>query len=57
MPELLEHRFDHRLEARFVSFILDRKSHEIVGWLFEWNTGEQMPMWKDEVHEDVVFRS
>lgn len=57
MPELLEHRVDHRLEARFVSLILDQKSHEIVGWLFEWNTGERMPMWKGEVHEDVVFRS
>lgn len=44
-----------RQEARVVKIILDRKSAQIVGWLYEWNTGEKAPMWKDGEHEDISY--
>ena len=44
-----------RLHARAVKRILDRQSGEVVGWLYEWNTGEFVPRWKAEARTDVVY--
>ncbi|MBT7222185.1 MAG: hypothetical protein HN863_04970 [Marinovum sp.] len=44
-----------RLEAKPIKRILDRQSREVVGWLYEWDTGEFVPMWKRGQHEDVVY--
>jgi len=44
-----------RLHAHAVKRILDRQSGELVGWLYEWNTGELVPRWKTKVKKDVVY--
>lgn len=44
-----------REEARPIHRILDRKTGRVVGWLYEWNTGERMVMWKAGKREDVVY--
>ncbi len=44
-----------RLHAHAVSRILDRETGELVGWLYEWNTGERVPRWKAGVRFDVVY--
>lgn len=44
-----------RVHARAVKRILDRQSGELVGWLYEWNTGALVPRWKAEAHEDVIY--
>ncbi len=46
---------NRRLEARVIKWILDRKSREVVGWLYEWNTGEREKMWKDGICNDVIY--
>jgi hypothetical protein len=44
-----------REEARPVQRVLDRKTRRLVGWLYEWNTGERMVMWKEGKRADVVY--
>ncbi|MEL7128777.1 MAG: hypothetical protein AAFU69_12905 [Pseudomonadota bacterium] len=44
-----------RLHARAVKRILDRKSGTLVGWLYEWNTGELVPRWKGVARADVIY--
>ncbi|ATF04030.1 hypothetical protein PhaeoP75_04431 (plasmid) [Phaeobacter gallaeciensis] len=44
-----------RLEAKAIKRILDAKTREIVGWLYEWNTGEILPRWKDGRRENVIY--
>jgi hypothetical protein len=44
-----------RVHARAVKRILDRQSGELVGWLYEWNTGALVPRWKAEAHQDVIY--
>ncbi len=44
-----------RREAQVVNRVLDRKSREVVGWLYRWNTGHVAVMWKGEKCEDVTF--
>lgn len=44
-----------RLHAHAVNRILDRKTGELVGWLYKWNTGELVPRWKAEAKSDVVY--
>lgn len=44
-----------RVHARAVKRIFDRESGELVGWLYEWNTGSLVPRWKAEAHEDVIY--
>ena len=46
---------EKRLTARAIKRILDRQSRELVGWLYEWNTGEQEPMWKDQRYQDIIY--
>jgi hypothetical protein len=44
-----------REEARPVHRVLDRNTRQLVGWLYEWNTGERMVMWKNGKRDDVVY--
>ena len=44
-----------RLEARAIGRILDRDSGEVVGWLYEWNTGERAQLWRSGKRGDVVY--
>ena len=44
-----------RLRAEPVKRILDRKTRVVVGWLYKWNTGKFMPMWKDGKRADVIY--
>lgn len=44
-----------RLHARAVKRILDRETGALVGWLYEWNTGELVPRWKDNPRANVTF--
>ncbi|WP_298864535.1 hypothetical protein [uncultured Sulfitobacter sp.] len=34
---------------------MDQDSREVVGWLYEWNTGERELMWKNGQREDVIY--
>lgn len=45
----------NRLEAQPIRRILDRQSRELVGWIYEWNTGEHLPKWKDGKRTDVIY--
>lgn len=44
-----------RHHARAVNRILDRETGAIVGWLYEWNTGELVPRWKSVPYSDVIY--
>jgi hypothetical protein len=44
-----------RLHARAIKRILDRQTGELVGWLYEWNTGEIVPRWKTNAQTDVIY--
>lgn len=44
-----------RVHARAVKRIFDRESGELVGWLYEWNTGSLVPRWKAEAFDDVIY--
>lgn len=43
------------LHAELVKRVLDRTSGEVVGWLYQWNTGLQGLMWKDGPKTDVIY--
>ena len=44
-----------RLYARPIKNILDRNSREVVGWLYRWNNGELVPMWKDGSKSEIDY--
>jgi hypothetical protein len=44
-----------RMEAWVVKQILARETGEVVGWLYEWNTGERVPMWKSGAYQNVIY--
>ena len=44
-----------RQEARVIARIRDRDTREVVGYLYEWNTGQLNVMWKGEVRANVVY--
>lgn len=44
-----------RVRARAVKRILDKETGELVGWLYEWNTGSLVPRWKSEARENVIY--
>ena len=44
-----------RVHARAVKRIFDKETGELVGWLYEWNTGSLVPRWKSEARKDVVY--
>ena len=58
-----KHRFDttqmpataKREEASPIKRVRDRETHEIVGYLYEWNTGHRNVMWTDVPHSDVIY--
>lgn len=41
--------------ARAIKRVLDPSTNEVVGWLYEWNTGQVGIMWKDEPRRDVIY--
>ncbi|WP_299848141.1 hypothetical protein [uncultured Paracoccus sp.] len=43
------------LEAKAIKRILDAKTREVVGWLYEWNTGEVAPFWRAGQRDNVVY--
>ena len=46
-----------KIEGKAIARILDAKTRDIVGYLYEWNTGARQPKWKDDiVREDVIYR-
>lgn len=45
-----------KIEGKAVARILDANTRDIVGYLYEWNTGARTPKWKDDiVREDVIY--
>ena len=47
-----------KIEGKAIARILDAKTREIVGYLFEWNTGDINPKWIDDIprdEEDVIY--
>ncbi|WP_159087079.1 hypothetical protein [Loktanella sp. Alg231-35] len=44
-----------REHARAINRILDAETRELVGWLYEWNDGTQMPCWKDGPRSNVIM--
>lgn len=42
-------------QAHAIRRVLDAKTREVVGWLYEWNTGQLSVMWKDEARKNVVY--
>ena len=45
------------LEAEPVKRIISNTTDEIVGWLYRWNTGEEMPRWISDCKTDVRFET
>lgn len=44
-----------RLHARAIKRIHDSKSGDLVGWLYEWNTGSVVPRWIAGARKDVYY--
>jgi len=47
-----------KIEGRAIARILDAETREIVGYLFEWNTGVIDSKWNDDIQrdeKDVVY--
>lgn len=45
-----------KIEGKAVARILDTQTKDIVGHLYEWNTGARTPKWNDDiVREDVIY--
>lgn len=44
-----------RLHAQAVKRILDPETRELVGWLYQWNTGELSTRWKSKPCKHVVY--
>lgn len=44
-----------RVHARAIKRIFDRESGELVGWLYEWNTGCLVPRWKSKAYKNVIY--
>lgn len=42
-----------RLEAQMIGSIRDPQTQEVVGWMYEWNTGERVPRWKNDRRVDI----
>ena len=49
---------DKKIEGTAIARILDARTREIVGYLFEWNTGEIDPKWNDDIpreEKDIIY--
>lgn len=44
-----------REQARAIKRVRDRDTREIVGYLYEWNTGQLNVMWTGDVRTNVVY--
>lgn len=55
MPKKKRDAVNQRLQARAIHRIFDRKTGDLVGWLYEWNTGTRVSRWKSEAHDDVYY--
>lgn len=45
-----------KIEGKAVARILDAQTRALVGHLYEWNTGQIEPKWKDDIErEDVIY--
>lgn len=44
-----------RTQARAVKRIFDKNSGKLVGWLYEWNTGEVVPRWQGKAFDNVYY--
>ena len=44
-----------KTEAKAIRRILDARTGEVVGWLYQWNTGALQARWKDDEVEDVIY--
>lgn len=44
-----------RKTAEPIKFILDLETRDVVGWLYRWNTGALVPMWKNGKRENVIY--
>lgn len=44
-----------KLYARAIQRIVDQNSREVVGWVYEWNTGERGKTWKNGRRANVVY--
>ncbi|PLS20135.1 hypothetical protein [Neptunicoccus cionae] len=53
--ERATHCDEDRLEAKAIGRILDRHSGKVVGWIYEWNTGERSRMWITNYRGRVVY--
>ena len=59
-----QHQFDmpeqdtirvRKEEARAIKRVLDARTREVVGWLYEWNTDQISVMWKDGARKNVIY--
>lgn len=47
---------NRKVEGKAVARILDAQTRALVGHLYEWNTGQIEPKWKDDIErEDVIY--
>ena len=47
---------NRKIEGKAVARILDAQTRAVVGHLYEWNTGQIEPKWKDDIErEDVIY--
>lgn len=48
---------ESRQSAAPVQRIINRDTGELVGWLYEWNTGKLVPMWTGNPCDNVEYTS
>lgn len=48
---------NERVEAEPVQTMICKKTGAVVGWMYEWNTGEMTPRWTDKPVSNVSFRA
>ena len=46
---------NQRRHAEPIKIIRDKDTLDVVGWLYKWNTGALVPMWKDGKCANVIF--
>lgn len=46
-----------KLEAKLVGRIMTRKGGDLVGYLYEWNTGERQNAWLKRPWKHVVIQA
>ena len=45
-----------KIEGKAVARILDAQTRAVVGYLYEWNTVQIEPKWKDDIERrDVIY--